>query len=744
MILICSYLPKHVLSQYARVLRPLCLVLSIPIFTILGTALASKPLAAQDHVQNHDQDRALNPAQDRAQYFAQDHVREQIQDRDQNSDQPPALPHGVPYDWSHHHLIFSNPGTAEDAMRKGTYDHWFQTVNDPRYVQHQIWNHRRRFNEGPRDVDRRYEPANTGLWGESLGSATATVGAGMYPAKYSFDSDVLNCATASQPDFVVYNTSVAGSGTQATLVAYDNLYSGTCPTLGGHTVPQVYWSYNTGLAVGTSVVLSNYGNPIAFVQSSGTVASLVILRFVPGQGTSAAAPVSPDNTQTCAVTTGACTTQAAAFVACEKTASSCELVLQFAKDTVAGTSPNDSNSPPYYDYTPGSDTIWVGDNNGYMHKFTGVFEGMPSEVVGGGWPIQASTQTSPILTGAVYDSTSGLIFVNDATGYLHSIKATAPTGSLVTSTQMECGAGFKDPPIVDSTTEEVYAFIAYGCDGTHNSYINRFAAGTALNANGGYGTALSLANGGATNPTTSIARDGSFDNTYFTGTGNTGNLYYCEDGNVFQIPVTTALTTERTFNKVVTTIGSAANCSPITEYYGTSATTTLSANLGMGTGNTTASVISTSGFTVGTGTYYVQIDSEIMLLTGVTPGGPSLTVTRGQLGTARAMHTTGATVNEIHDWLFMSVLAGGNGTGCTGSCVYNYDVLAGATTGTSVTGMQVVGGTSGITIDNTALNGGSQIYFSFGASATGTTKCPTPSGATSGGCAVQAAQLGLN
>ena len=56
----------------------------------------------------------------------------------------------------------------------------------------------------------------------------------------------------------------------------------------------------------------------------------------------------------------------------------------------------------------------------------------------------------------------------------------------------------------------------------------------------------------------------------------------------------------------------------------------------------------------------------------------------------------------------------------------------------------VVGGTSGITVDNSALNGGSQAYFSFGASATSGVKCPAPSGATSGGCAVQASQLGLN
>jgi hypothetical protein len=70
------------------------------------------------------------------------------------------------------------------------------------------------------------------------------VGAGNYPAKFSFDITTANCGNAAQPDFVVFNTSVATSG-QASVVAYDNLYSG-CAT---GTVPSTYWAYNTGGAV---------------------------------------------------------------------------------------------------------------------------------------------------------------------------------------------------------------------------------------------------------------------------------------------------------------------------------------------------------------------------------------------------------------------------------------------------------------------------------------------------------------
>lgn len=665
------------------------------------------------------------------------------QDNDQRQDQPAAQPHGVPYDWSHHHVIFSNPGTAEDAMRKGAYDHWFHTVNDPRYQQDQVRRHRHQEpNDWQREFGKRHEADSGGLWGQSLGSTNAAVGAGVYPAKYSFDSNTLNCASATQPDYVVYNTSVNGvTGGQASVIAFDNIYSSTCtPT---SAVPTVYWSYNTGGTVSTSVTLSEDGYQAAFVQSVGTKATLVILKYKGGQGASATSAVLPDSV----------TTAGATYATCRTGTTSCELELQFAN--VGGATPNDTNSPPFYDYN--ADTLWVGDNSGYLHKFTGVFKGAPAEATTGGWPVYVIADpnlTLPILTGPVYDSTSGLIFVNDASGYLHSVNATTPTGSLATSVQMECGTGFQDPPIVDSTTEEVYDFIAYGCDGPPgNSYINKFVAATAtpINSGTGYGTALSFGNASnTTNPNTSVARDGSFDNTYYAGNGTTGNLYYCEDGRVYKISA--AAFTEARFSTPVSTRNNTSDCSGITEFYGTSATTALSATLSSGAANTTVHVNSTSGFTVGTTTpFYIQIDSEFMLLNAVSTGASTFTVTRGQLATsANQTHNPNAQVNEIHDWLFLSVLGNGsNTTPCTGSCLYNYDVLADPTTGNPVAGLQVAGGTSGISIDNSALNGGSQIYFTFGSSATGTAKCPSPSGGagltlTTGGCAVQATQLGLN
>ena len=40
---------------------------------------------------------------------------------------------GLPDDWTHHHAVFADAGTAEQAIQNGTYDQWLKVVDDPRY-----------------------------------------------------------------------------------------------------------------------------------------------------------------------------------------------------------------------------------------------------------------------------------------------------------------------------------------------------------------------------------------------------------------------------------------------------------------------------------------------------------------------------------------------------------------------------------------------------------------------------------
>ncbi len=108
-----------------------------------------------------------------------------------------------------------------------------------------------------------------------------------FPAKWSFDSTTAACLGAPAPDFVVYGTNVPGSGTQANIVALTNLYAGC-----GGQVPGFYWGYNTGGKVVTSPVLSLDGTQVAFTQTTGGTASLVLLKWAAG-GTGAQNPGDP-------------------------------------------------------------------------------------------------------------------------------------------------------------------------------------------------------------------------------------------------------------------------------------------------------------------------------------------------------------------------------------------------------------------------------------------------------------------
>ena len=49
-----------------------------------------------------------------------------------------SQPVGVPDDWSHHHLVFSDPGTAAAALAQGRIEHWYKITNDPRLRMQQM------------------------------------------------------------------------------------------------------------------------------------------------------------------------------------------------------------------------------------------------------------------------------------------------------------------------------------------------------------------------------------------------------------------------------------------------------------------------------------------------------------------------------------------------------------------------------------------------------------------------------
>jgi len=465
----------------------------------------------------------------------------------------------VPNDWSHHSLIFSRPATTEQARR---------VEQDPRYWQQRyrsqvpvmlpapghdaLASELRKDNE-EKDVKvslRRRPRKADGFWGESLGSG-GSVGAGNYPAKFSFLGTSANCGTAPQPDFVVYVTGLQGSGTQASIVAYDNLYSGC-----GGTVPSGYWAYNTGGQILTSPVYSLDGKQVAFVETSGGLGILVLLKWAPSASETVGAPdtLIPVSNAAYPGCTAPCMTEI------------------FLVDG-SGTQINDTTSSAFVDYS--GDTAWVGGALGWLHKITPLFNGVPGEVVSGGFPVQVNNGNA--LASPVHDPASGNVFVGDYGGFLYRVNPS--TAAVTKSGQLDFGAGIVSSPEVDSTAGLVYVFSS--SDGTANCASGATACTAVYVLSAAFGTGTvgseavvgdSVAHGTLPNP--SPLYDGDFDSTYKNSVNATGNLYVCGNTGgppiLYQVPIAAGVF--GTVNPGPVLSNTTTPCSPVTDIQNPNAT----------------------------------------------------------------------------------------------------------------------------------------------------------------------------
>ena len=106
---------------------------------------------------------------------------------------------------------------------------------------------------------------------------------------------------------------------------------------------------------------------MAFIQSSGTAAQLVLL--TPSTGGTLASPTTP--TSVAAGTYNTCTAP-------------CYTTFNLGA--------SDTFSSPFYDYQ--GYTLYVGDDSGVVHQFTGVFNGNPA-ATGSPWPVTWARVSSP-------------------------------------------------------------------------------------------------------------------------------------------------------------------------------------------------------------------------------------------------------------------------------------------------------------------------------------------------------------
>ncbi len=712
----------------------------------------------------------------------------------------------LPEDWSHHHVVFSNPTTLEQSMRVRQdprfWHQWYRRnirraipVSESAFEESQDQNENLPWMEGdwfgwfrwfPRGHHPR--PPRNALkrdWAMSLGP-NASVGAGNFPAKFSFDITTANCAGAAKPDFVVLNTGVATSG-QASIVAYDNLYATGC----SGTVPETYWSYNTTGSVVTSVVLSLDGTQVAFVQTptTSTHANLVLLKWTPS--TDNATSTTPDTIHNVA---------ASAYSTCTLP---CMTLLPFTG------SANDTLSSPFYDYF--SDALYVGDDSGSLHKFHPVFgSGTPAEL-GSPWPVVLGSGANR-LDSPVLDSVSGNVFVGTAyNGFsgaqLFSVNSS--NGSVVgTSSSLGIGNGLVDGPVVDSSAGQVYAFVGSDnstasstCSGGHPcagvyQFTTSFTSGLGIEAKVSRGS-----------PTgTFTMHIGAFDNAYYNSSNSTGSLYVCGNtigiATLYRISVSAGVMSTTTLggpNLASIVSSGSLPCGSVTEVFNSGQN---SGTFSGGPEGTDKIFVSTTGpgttnpcFSNGTGgcildfpvttwqpstTYAFGqeiLDTNLniqLVVNGGTSGttqpawhqpgfgtsiytsdGPVQWVWKESLGTLGGTVAWQGTAFDPQGWIILdsnlNLEVVTNSGGETGTTQPTWQTAIGATTpdGTEVwvnVGQYdsffsiVANGTSGIIVDNTVssgtLAGGSQVYFSplglgYGVCGAGN------------GCVVQASQAAL-
>jgi hypothetical protein len=662
---------------------------------------------------------------------------------------------GAPQDWSHRHLIFSNPGPEENAIQNGRYDSWLQITNDPRFIIQQKIRAAGRKPLVDRDESATPEsaavvgglgnpPLHSGPrsgrgpssqvhrdWAIGLGTGTPIQVSS--PAKWSFDTTTANCAN----DFVVYPTGAAGAAGQASIIAYFNLYSGC-----GGTVPSVAWAFNTGGTITGAPAFSFDGKQLAFIQATGGVATLVLLKLpltLPGTG-SLGTPTTLATTQT-NTTYPTCTAP-------------CMLRL-----TLNG-SPADTWSNPWIDYS--SDTLFVGDNAGKLHRFSPVFNGTAGTpaaetVVATVWPV--TLDATPIAS-PVFDPGTGKVFVGSGGGFFYAIGGGSPAFPLVTSghiygTSTRLGPAaqttvIEDGPIVDSAAGMAYITIQQDTAGTTNNAVVQFS--TAFTNGSGTKTTI-----GTFGRTSEPVLSGAFDNIYLnsesacnSGCTPTGNLYVAGHTSVsavlYQIPITANAMGAAHIGPTIGDSGFFGRNSPVTEFFGTNAvaaTGTVSittnpafwlpatravtigtvtytfvtgapaastatavqvrinngsfngtANENNTAANLQAAISATSGNCTGTlpcfGTGTVANASASAAIDGTNDNQVDLTATTpGAAGnftiTDSGLVTTGITVaggnngtTSNVDAIFLSTYSSAN-NGCNTGCVYSYDVTAGTT-----------------------------------------------------------------
>ena len=373
-------------------------------------------------------------------------------------------------------------------------------------------------------------------------------------------SATLNAGSVAIGDILAHASITLDSGASVTgrtiaLTAAVTMIDNPVTTV--DTVPSVYWAYDTAEGtIQSSPVFSLDGTQLAFVQADASGdADLVLLKWASSASESVGSPGSLSAVG-----------HSSYFGCSAPCMDTFPLRHGVGNDT-------DTNSSIFYDYS--SDTGYVGDDKGVLHRFHPVFKGTPAEVTAGAWPVQVNPTNITPLASPTFDSGTGNVFVTDEGGFLYSVTS---AGVVTTSGQLDFslvndgGPGIVEGPVVNSTLGYVYVFApsdgTNGCGGVGDAFaaVYEFVVGFAGSTTGEEGTVGCSTSNVSGNPPNPLYI-GAFDSTYVNSEFGQGHLYVC--GNTGGPPILYQLTADENSVDSATTGASLATtttpCSPVTD-----------------------------------------------------------------------------------------------------------------------------------------------------------------------------------
>ncbi|MGO9864224.1 MAG: hypothetical protein ACLPLR_11490, partial [Terriglobales bacterium] len=186
---------------------------------------------------------------------------------------------GVPDDWTHHYVIFSNPGTEQQALESGNYEQWLSIVNDPRFILQQVKRSRGAQAMGGTGVSAASTPTSEVL---GTGAPNLQVGNPWRPRPW-------RPRNALKKDWAVAIGGLAATGTGT--VTTNNASATSTVTVDGQTLnasaPTAATAsgiFTSAPAIGQRVTITNGATNTLVLTPSGSASSVV--------GTVAAAPTS--------------------------------------------------------------------------------------------------------------------------------------------------------------------------------------------------------------------------------------------------------------------------------------------------------------------------------------------------------------------------------------------------------------------------------------------------------------------